>query len=102
MTKRPQLSNLSGRLSGKPAAASAPAAGEASAVDAPAVKKARAGSQADGRKGVLLRLQKPAWMQLKTLAMELAAERDDLTSMQTVLEEALNDYFKKHGKPPIA
>lgn len=102
MTKRPQLSNLSGRLSSKPAAATVPAADDAQVVDAPARKKARAGSQADGRKGVLLRLQKPAWMQLKTLAMELAAERDDLTSMQTVLEEALNDYFKKHGKPPIA
>ena len=102
MTKRPQLSNLSGRLSGKPAASSAPFADDAAAADAPAVKKARAGSQADGRKGVLLRLQKPAWLQLKMLAAELAAERDDLTSMQTVLEDALNDCFKKHGKPPIA
>lgn len=64
--------------------------------------KKRAGSQADGRKGVLLRLKPEAWKQLKGLATDQTLERDELFSMQSALEEALNDYFRKHRLPPLA
>lgn len=37
-----------------------------------------------------------AKIQLKEMAIH------DRTTIQAILSEALNDYFRKHGKPPIA
>ncbi len=48
------------------------------------------------RKGLTLRLNPPAWRQLRQLAF------DDERSAHDLLIEALNDYFEKRGKPRIA
>ena len=48
------------------------------------------------RRGQTLRLSPPAWSQLKHLAVDLGVPAHDL------LLEAVNDLFRKHGKPPIA
>jgi hypothetical protein len=48
------------------------------------------------RRGVTLRLRPDAWRQLKIAAVERDAPAHDL------LVEAVNDWFTKHGKPPIA
>jgi hypothetical protein len=47
-------------------------------------------------RGQTLRLNPDAWRQLKTLALERAVPS------HVLLIEALNDLFRKHGKPPIA
>lgn len=100
MTKRPTLGSLSDRLAPKPAAAAAEPT--AAPVTQAEEKGKRRGTQADGRKGVLLRLKPEAWLQLKRMAAEMTLERDELFTMQQALEEAVNDWFKKHGKPPLA
>jgi hypothetical protein len=48
------------------------------------------------RKGLTLRLNPAAWRQLRQLAF------DDERSAHDLLIEALNDYFTKRDKPPIA
>ena len=48
------------------------------------------------RKGQTLRLTRDAWKQLKLLAIEHDRTAHDL------LIEAVNDLFRKHGRPPIA
>ena len=48
------------------------------------------------RKGQTLRLSEGAWKQLKHLATDLGKP------VHEVLIEAVNDLFKKYGKPPIA
>lgn len=53
-------------------------------------------SATDKRKGQTLRLTRDAWKQLKLLAIERDRTAHDL------LIEAVNDLFRKHGKPPIA
>ena len=101
MSKRPNLTGLSGRLAPKPAAAPE----LAPAIDTPAPSQdgaKRRGSQLDGRKGVLLRLKPKAWLQLKSMAAQMTLEREELFTMQSALEEAVNDWFKKHGEPPLA
>jgi hypothetical protein len=47
-------------------------------------------------RGQTLRLTPEAWRQLKILAVERA------TPSHSLLIEAVNDLFRKHGKPPIA
>lgn len=48
------------------------------------------------RKGQTLRLSEGAWKQLKHLATDLGKPVHEL------LIEAVNDLFKKYGKPPLA
>jgi hypothetical protein len=48
------------------------------------------------RKGLTLRLNRAAWRQLRQLAL------DDERRAHELLIEALNDYFTKREKPPIA
>jgi len=48
------------------------------------------------RKQTIFRLNETAVKQLDYMALDLD------TSRQALLTEALNDFFKKHGKPPIA
>jgi hypothetical protein len=48
------------------------------------------------RKGLTLRLNQAAWRQLRQLAF------DDERPAHDLLIEALNDFFKKREKPPIA
>jgi hypothetical protein len=48
------------------------------------------------RKGLTLRLNRAAWRQLRQLAL------DDERSAHDLLIDALNDYFTKREKPPIA
>lgn len=99
MSKRPALNSLAGRLAPK---ATAPVEPAEVVEEAAASRGRKAGAQPDGRKGVLLRLNPQAWFQLKSMAAEQTMERDELFTMQSALEEALNDWFRKHGKPPIA
>lgn len=101
MSKRPEFKNLGDRLAAKPNAVSGPETAVASEATPGSAKK-KAGAQPDGRKGVLLRLNPPAWFALKSLAAEQTMERDELFTMQSALEEAVNDLFVKYGKPPIA
>jgi len=49
-----------------------------------------------GKKKVTAPLDPPAHKQLKQLCLDL-----DI-NMETLLVEAVNDLFKKYGKPPIA
>jgi len=48
------------------------------------------------KRGQTLRLAPEAWRQLKLLAVEREVPSHAL------LIEAVNDLFRKHGKPPIA
>jgi hypothetical protein len=48
------------------------------------------------RRGQTLRLSIEAWRQLKIMAVEEGKPAHDL------LVSAVNDFFVKHGKPPIA
>ncbi len=52
--------------------------------------------QSTRRKGQTLRLDEGAWKQLKHLATDKGVSAHDL------LIEAVNDLFRKYGKPPIA
>ena len=56
----------------------------------------------DVRTGQTLRLNKMAWRQLRQLALELEENRDARVHQHDLLLEAINDLFKKYGKPPIA
>ncbi|MGE4048412.1 MAG: ribbon-helix-helix domain-containing protein [Acetobacteraceae bacterium] len=47
-------------------------------------------------RGQTLRLGISAWQQLKMLAVERQ------TTSHSLLIEAVNDLFRKHGRPPIA
>lgn len=86
------LANLGDRLARKPSAESAPAASSTPAADEPAK-----GKQApDGRKGILVRAKPEAWRELKILAI------DKGTTLQDVMTEAINDFLRKNGKPPVA
>jgi len=49
-----------------------------------------------GKKQTIFHLPEAAKKQLAILAIETE------TTQQALLSEALNDLFKKHGKPPIA
>jgi hypothetical protein len=49
-----------------------------------------------GKRATLFQLPAAAKKQLAILAIE------GETTQQALLTEALNDFFKKHGKPPIA
>ena len=49
-----------------------------------------------GKRATLFHLPAAAKKQLAILAIE------GETTQQTLLTEALNDFFTKHGKPPIA
>jgi hypothetical protein len=50
----------------------------------------------EAKRGQTLRLSTEAWRQLKLLAIERT------TTSHTLLIEAVNALFQKHGKPPIA
>ena len=50
----------------------------------------------DDRKGQTLRLSMAAWRQLKIMAVEEGVPVHD------ILVEAVNESFRKRGKPPIA
>jgi hypothetical protein len=49
----------------------------------------------DGRRGVIVRINHAAWKQLRQLALDEERPANDL------MIEALNDLFRKHGRPPI-
>ncbi len=49
-----------------------------------------------GKRATLFQLPDAAKKQLAVMAIELE------TTQQALLSEALNDFFRKHGKPPIA
>lgn len=88
MAKRESLANLGGRLAKKPAAESAAAE--------PVEEAAKEKIPGDGRKGILVRAKPEAWRELKILAI------DKGTTLQDVMTEAINDYLRKNGKPPVA
>jgi len=103
MSKRPGLSKLASRLSTKGQAAASEEVATSPEQDERGIeRRQKRGSQPDGRKGVLLRLKPDAWFQLKSMAAEQTISRGEIYTMQSALEEAVNDWFRKHGKPPIA
>ena len=54
------------------------------------------GRKVDDRRGQTLRLSVEAWRQLKIMAAE------ETIPVHAILVEAVNDAFRKRGKPPIA
>lgn len=50
----------------------------------------------EGKRATLFQLPEAAKKQLARMAI------DEDTTQQAMLLEALNDFFRKHGKPPIA
>ncbi len=86
MSKRATLSDFAAT---KPGVALAPAA-PVPQPDSTAVPKP------DNRKGQTLRLSVAAWRQLKVMAM------DEETTVHQILVEAVDDAFRKRGKPAIA
>ena len=62
----------------------------------PQPEQATAGSGDDSVRQVNLRLNPTAKKQLDMMAVEMD------TTRQALIEEAINDFFRKHGRPPIA
>lgn len=58
----------------------------------------------DTRQAQTLRLPRDAWRQLKILALDQSEVRASgkRTSAHDLLVEAVNDLFRKYGKPPLA
>jgi hypothetical protein len=50
----------------------------------------------DGRRGILVRAKPEAWKALKLIAI------DKEITLQDAMTQAVNDYLRKHGKPPSA
>jgi hypothetical protein len=72
---------------------------EATTLGTPSVSTAETGpgtKKPDNRKGQTLRLSTAAWRQLKLIAM------DENTSVHQILVDAVDEAFRKRGKPPIA
>lgn len=63
---------------------------------APALANVAEGVKAEDRRGQTLRLTPAAWRQLKQLALDRETRAHDL------LLEAVNELFRKYGRPPIA
>jgi hypothetical protein len=78
---RPKLASRSELITTKPD----DAAGDAAASEPEAKQRIMA-----------MRLRQDAWKQVKIAAVERGTTAHDL------MIEALNDWFTKHGKPPIA
>lgn len=93
--KKPSLADLATR---KPAAQAEPV----EPAQARAESRGRAGAQADGRKGVLIRLQPEGWRQLRDLAAELTLSSGEQVTMQGLVSAAINDLLRQHGRPPVA
>ena len=55
-----------------------------------------AAPEPEAKRIVVMRLRQDAWKQVKIAAVERGTTAHDL------MVEALNDWFTKHGKPPIA
>lgn len=97
MVKKPSLADLAQK---KPSEAIAPAENRDETVRAGAAK--RPGIGADGRKGILVRVQPAGWRQLRDLAAELTEKSGEQTTMQDLLTGAINRLLKEHGRPPVA
>lgn len=69
---------------------------EPNAPSAPTQPQRRTRPASDERKLLPFRLSKAARYQLRLMAVELDKTQQDL------FEEAMNDLFRKYGKPPIA
>lgn len=74
----------------------APVKRQAAAEPAPEPKGEGSPKVVDTRKGQTLRLSVEAWRQLKIMAAE------ETRPVHDMLVEAVNDLFRKQGKPPIA
>ena len=59
-------------------------------------KQETTASEKGPAKAMTLRLNKDAWRQLRLLAF------DDGRTAHALLIDAMNDYFQKRGKPPLA
>lgn len=97
--KRARLDALAADVLGTPKKAPAVAAAPAPAEQVPAPKKGEPGYVAPGRKdevAIIGYFDKAVRRQLKALAA------DEDTTVQALLEEALDALFIKHGKDAIA
>lgn len=83
-TKRGSLAGFSSKKTSAPAQTQ------------PQEQKPQPQEEGNNRKGQTLRLSPEAWKQLKFMAF------DSGHTAHTLLVEAVNDLFKKYGKPPIA
>jgi hypothetical protein len=93
MTKRGSLSNF---------AATKPAAPRSPEPSAEAEGQAPPALPPPPRRGQTLRLPPEARRQLKLLAVEQEEAREVIVRQHDLLLEAVNDLFRKYGKPPIA
>jgi hypothetical protein len=92
MAKKPSLADLTAKKS----TAAAPPPDQAPETTA------RAGSQPDGRKGVLVRLRPEGWRELRDLAAELTLSTGVQVSMQSLIVDAINGALKDNNRPPVA
>ena len=97
MARKLSLTDMTNK---KPAAASEQPETEMVA-EMPRGKK-RAGLQADGRKGILIRVETAGWRELRDLAAELTIKTGEQVSMQSLITDAINDLLRQHGRPPVA
>lgn len=94
MAKRPSLTDLTQK---KPAGLAA----EPAATDSP-VASNRAGSQPDGRKGILVRVNPEGWKQLRDVAADLTISTGQAVTMQSLVVDAINRILQENGRPPVA
>jgi hypothetical protein len=93
--KKPSLADLATK---KPAQISEPVLRSEDTVRA----GAKRGSQPDGRKGILVRVNPEGWRHLRDLAAEKTVESGDQVTMQSLITDAINDVLKRFGRPPVA
>lgn len=65
-------------------------------------KPAEKGAGRAGKKYISGHFDPEVWAQLQEIIMKRTIAAQKKVSLQELLAEALNDLFKKHGKPPIA
>jgi hypothetical protein len=93
--KKPSLADLATKKT-----AAATIADEPQPHDEP--KAVKRGSQPDGRKGILIRVNPEGWRELRDLAAELTLSSGDQVTMQSLITDAINDTLKRHKRPPVA
>lgn len=62
----------------------------------------KSGTQPDGRKGILIRVNPEGWRELRDLAAELTLSSGGQVTMQSLITDAINDTLKRHKRPPVA
>jgi hypothetical protein len=101
-SKRPSLAAALHQVANPSPATAAPAAAAEPKASAAAAKPKAVQPGREGLRAVTFYEPPPAHAQLQMLTIEQTQARGKRTTLQDLMDEALNDLFKKYGKPPIA